>query len=92
MALICVRTSGVVIEEMLHLALAGNTLLAVGGTPILYDPKIIPAYPTPMLGRVPELTLHLRQMTKENLNTFIQVCVQIMLFYRHPLKLGLSTA
>jgi len=64
---------GVVIEEMLHLALAGNTLTAVGGTPKLYDPKIIPAYPTPMLGRVPELTLHLRQMTKENLGTFIQL-------------------
>lgn len=70
----CYHTSDVVIEEMLHLALAGNTLLAVGGTPKLYDPKIIPAYPTPMLGRVPELILHLRQMTKENLNTFIQVC------------------
>lgn len=64
---------GVVIEEMLHLALAGNTLLAVGGTPKLYDPKVIPAYPTSMLGRVPELPLHLRQMTKENLTTFTQL-------------------
>jgi hypothetical protein len=64
---------GVVLEEMLHLSLAGNTLLAVGGTPKLYDPKIISAYPTPMPGRTPELILHLRKMTNENLQTYIDL-------------------
>jgi hypothetical protein len=64
---------GVVLEEMLHLSLAGNTLLAVGGTPKLYDPEIISAYPTPMLGRTPELILSLRKMTKENLQTYIDL-------------------
>lgn len=71
--LIYYHTSGVVLEEMLHLSLAGNTLLAVGGTPKLYDPKIISAYPTPMPGRTPELILHLRKMTNENLQTYIDV-------------------
>lgn len=66
-------TSDVVVEEMLHLCLAGNALLAVGGTPKLYHSAIIPAYPTPMLGRTPELILHLRKMTKENLQTYIDV-------------------
>ncbi|TDL17872.1 hypothetical protein BD410DRAFT_535231 [Rickenella mellea] len=64
---------GVVLEEMLHLSLAGNTLLAVGGTPKLYDSSIIPKYPAPMLGRVPELILELRGLTKENLQLFIDV-------------------
>jgi hypothetical protein len=72
-ALTCFVGSGVVVEEMLHLCLAGNALLAVGGTPKLYDPDIIPKYPGPMRGRKPELTLQLREMTKENLQTFIDV-------------------
>lgn len=59
---------------MLHLSLAGNTLRAVGGTPKLYDPNIIPSYPMLMPGRIPDLVLHLRKMTKENLQTFIDVC------------------
>ncbi|KIM87529.1 hypothetical protein PILCRDRAFT_85939 [Piloderma croceum F 1598] len=62
---------GVVVEEMLHLCLAGNALLAVGGTPKLYDPEIIPKYPAPMPGRKPDLILQLREMTKENLQTYI---------------------
>jgi hypothetical protein len=66
-------SSDVVNEEMLHLALVGNTLRATGGAPTLYDPKIIPQYPGPMIGRVPELILQLRPMTKDNLDTFIQV-------------------
>ena len=58
---------------MLHLSLAGNILRAVGGTPLLYDPLIIPQYPMLMPGRVPDLELNLRALTKENLQTFIDV-------------------
>jgi hypothetical protein len=57
---------------MLHLSLAGNILLAVGGQPRLYDPLVIPSYPMLMPGPVPDLVLQLRSMTKENLETFIQ--------------------
>jgi hypothetical protein len=65
--------SGVVAEEMLHLSLAGNVLRAVGGTPKLYDPLIIPSYPMLMPGRVPDLELNLRALTKQNLQTFVDV-------------------
>jgi hypothetical protein len=58
---------------MLHLSLAGNVLKAVGGAPKLYGPDIIPTYPGLMRHRVPPLTLWLREMTKENLDTFIAV-------------------
>jgi hypothetical protein len=67
------RMLGVVAEEMLHLSLAGNVLRAVGGSPKLYDPNIIPSYPMLMPGRIPDLELQLRKMTKENLQTFIDV-------------------
>jgi hypothetical protein len=53
----------------------GNAILAIGGTPKLYDRKVITAYPAPMLGRKPELILHLREMTKANLQTYIDVCL-----------------
>uniref|UniRef100_A0A8H8CET3 Iminophenyl-pyruvate dimer synthase domain-containing protein n=1 Tax=Psilocybe cubensis TaxID=181762 RepID=A0A8H8CET3_PSICU len=64
---------GVVAEEMLHLSLAGNVLLAVGGNPKLYDPRYIPSYPAFMPGRVPKLWLQLRKASKANIQTFIDV-------------------
>jgi Ferritin-like len=36
----------VVVEEMLHVSLAANLLLSVGGTPRLLDPHVVPTYPT----------------------------------------------
>ena len=39
---------GVVIEEMLHIALASNLLVAVGGQPKFYSPDIVPKYPGPV--------------------------------------------
>lgn len=55
----------VVIEEMLHLCLARNLLVAIGGGKQLtfYDKSFIPTYPSPMLHRVPELTLGLERCT-----------------------------
>lgn len=64
---------GVLVEEMLHLALVGNVLRAVGGTPKLYDPKVVPTFPSTMPGRTPDLPLNLRVMTPENVQTFIDV-------------------
>ncbi|HWH11096.1 MAG TPA: ferritin-like protein [Solirubrobacteraceae bacterium] len=51
----------VVIEEMLHLCLARNLLLAIDGGEHfrLYDHDFVPAFPTPMLHRVPPLELKL---------------------------------
>ncbi len=51
----------VVIEEMLHLCLARNLMVAAGGgsEANLYDKVMIPTYPSDMLHRTPPLPLHL---------------------------------
>jgi hypothetical protein len=55
----------VVIEEMLHLCLARNLLVAIGGGEAIafYDEQFLPQYPEPMLHRTPELMLHLEPCT-----------------------------
>lgn len=42
----------VVMEEMLHLALAANLLNAVGGRPVLDSPRLLSRYPGPLPGTV----------------------------------------
>jgi hypothetical protein len=55
----------VVIEEMLHLCLVRNLLVAIGGGDQIafYDKDFIPTYPSPMLHRVPPLMLQLEPCT-----------------------------
>lgn len=36
---------GIVIEEMLHMSIAANLLIAIGGAPKIDDPAFIPTYP-----------------------------------------------
>jgi hypothetical protein len=57
----------IVVEEMLHLCLVRNILVALGhGDDIkFYDPHFIPLYPSPMLHRFPRLPLHLAPCTQE---------------------------
>lgn len=57
----------VVIEEMLHLCLARNLLVAIGGGEQIrfYDEDFVTKYPSPMLHRVPELTLGLERCTQQ---------------------------
>src|SRR5262245_32818636 len=38
----------IIVEEMLHLTLAANILIAVGGSPKLNDPLVVPKYPGPL--------------------------------------------
>jgi rubrerythrin len=38
----------IIVEEMLHLTLAANILIAVGGSPKLNDPLLVPKYPGPL--------------------------------------------
>jgi hypothetical protein len=38
----------ILIEEMLHLTLAANILIALGGSPKLNEPRLIPKYPGPL--------------------------------------------
>ena len=46
-------------EEMLHVALATNLLLGLGGEPAFGSPDVVPRYPAPMKHHSPELTLDL---------------------------------
>ena len=57
----------VVIEEMLHLCLARNLMIAIGGGRQIrfYDEDFVPTYPSPMLHRVPALMLGLEPCTQE---------------------------
>jgi Ferritin-like len=54
----------IVLEEMLHMSLACNILNAVGGSPIIDNPKFIPTYPGRLPGSVEtELIVPLARFT-----------------------------
>jgi hypothetical protein len=57
----------IVVEEMLHLSLVRNLIIAIGhGADIkFYHDAFIPSFPTPMLHRVPTLELKLAPLTTE---------------------------
>jgi hypothetical protein len=65
--------ASVVVEEMLHVALTTNLLLAVGGEPDFgYD--MIPSYPGPLDHHKPELLLELKECTPELIeSTFMEI-------------------
>ncbi|TJZ54118.1 hypothetical protein FCH28_13035 [Streptomyces piniterrae] len=57
----------IVVEEMLHLSLVRNLLVAIGGRQKIkfYNQDFMPKYPSLMLHRWPELMLHLGPCTKK---------------------------
>jgi hypothetical protein len=57
----------IVIEEMLHLSLVRNLIVAIGhGDDIRFQHKeFVPAFPSPMLHRVPKLELKLAPLTTD---------------------------
>ncbi len=55
----------VVIEEMLHLCLARNLLVAIGGDVTFYDKQFVFVYPNDMLHHTPPLQLRLERASKE---------------------------
>ncbi len=62
----------VVVEEMLHMTLAANILIAVGGTPrTTYDDFM--RYPTCIPCRVPSLWLPLRHFSQDAITTFMTI-------------------
>ncbi|MFC5148590.1 ferritin-like domain-containing protein [Streptomyces aureoversilis] len=66
---------GVVIEEMQHMALARNVLVAIGRGDDLrvYARESVPTYPAPMAHRMPPLTLSLRRLSSTQVQTFMEV-------------------
>lgn len=63
----------VVVEEMLHLSLASNLLVSVGGRPKLYDPSIVPVYPGPLPHHKAGLTVNLEKCDASALSVFLQI-------------------
>ena len=58
---------GVVLEEMQHLAQVANLLNAVGGTPQIGRPGLVPTYPGKLPGPVlPDLQVRLRKLSLEH--------------------------
>ncbi|KAI0641117.1 ferritin-like-domain-containing protein, partial [Trametes meyenii] len=58
-------------QEMLHLALAGNMLVALGGEQRLYDKSFMLTYPDTIL--FDKIPMELRPANKENLEWFIKI-------------------
>lgn len=57
----------VIMEEMLHFAIACNTLNAIGGSPSINKPDFIPNYPGPLPGGVESnLVVHLKRFSKQH--------------------------
>jgi hypothetical protein len=64
----------VVVEEMLHAALAANLLVAVGGEPQFYDEEVLPSYPMNLPHHDPPIQVNLERCSPE----FIErVCLPI---------------
>jgi len=61
-------------EEMAHFGLACNLLVAIGGTPLLTDATVVPAYPGPLPGGVrPGLIVPLRKLDKAQAKIFMEI-------------------
>lgn len=65
----------VIMEEMLHFALAGNILNAIDGHPAIDKSDFIPQFPGHLPGGVDaSLTVHLRRFSKEHVfHTFMEI-------------------
>ncbi|MFT3765426.1 MAG: ferritin-like protein [Minicystis sp.] len=60
----------VVMQEMLHMTLAANVLNAVGGEPIVDDPKFVPGYPTNLPWHAPGFSVGLERFSRRQIEKF----------------------
>jgi hypothetical protein len=65
----------IVVQEMLHFALAGNMLAAIGKTPSIANAAFVPSYPTHVLpGGIPQkLAVDLQPLSLDQLQVFMQI-------------------
>jgi hypothetical protein len=65
----------VVVEEMLHLTITSNLLLALGGKPTIHSSNFVPNYPTDLpMGIGKHLQVRLRKCSVEHIaNCFMQI-------------------
>ncbi|MDJ0616046.1 MAG: ferritin-like domain-containing protein [Calothrix sp. MO_192.B10] len=61
-------------EEMLHMGLVCNLLVAIGAKPDLTSSKALPTYPGPLPGGVqPDVEVSLRRFSREALQVFLKI-------------------
>lgn len=77
----------IVVEEMLHAALVGNLLLAVGDRPRFDDPALIPDFPISMPYHEPPLELRLERCS-EDLIRDVFMRLEQPEEHRHPIHPG----
>jgi CDGSH-type Zn-finger protein len=65
--------TSVFLEEMLHLTLAANILNAVGGSPQIDVPRILPRYPAYLAHSDRSFKVELRPFSAEALETFLRI-------------------
>lgn len=64
----------VVVEEMLHMILAGNVLNAIGGAPSIDDPLFVPDYPATLpIGTGAPLIVNLLPFSEHAIDTFLAI-------------------
>jgi Ferritin-like len=63
----------VAVEEMLHMSLAANLLIAVGGEPRLLDTHVVPSYPTLLPMQNSGIVLHLKKVSVRQLESFMSI-------------------
>ena len=63
----------VMMEEMLHFTLAGNILLATGGTPAINTGDYVPEYPTALPDSAGLFQVHLSKMDRDAISTFLRI-------------------
>ena len=64
----------IAVEEMLHMSLACNMLVSIGGKPRICDHDVVPQYPGPLPGGVkPWLRVSLEGLSHHSLKTFMEI-------------------
>lgn len=65
--------ASVFMEEMLHLTMAANVLNAVGGSPRLDAPGVLPTYPTHLPHSARAFEIPLERLSPDSLETFLKI-------------------
>lgn len=64
----------IVVEEMLHMAIAANILIAIGGCPAINQPDFVPKYPGPLPMNIGDLVVGIEAFSIDLVkNTFMAI-------------------
>ena len=84
---------GIVNQEMLHMALACNLLNAIGGAPVIADPKFVPSYPGPLpMGIEASLVVHLKRYSRALVEDTFMIIEEPEIPIKIPVKAALFAA